>query len=142
MPLLFLIWLLAFLLQSGLLGSIMYTVIQLTDLENDYINPHDAATNINRLVVRRCFVVAAGPGNQPHADAPTACLPPSLLAVPRVCCPGGADSAAVAERAVAVRALQRSAPRVSRAAGKPESSASGSARAALSASGRSLAVPR
>lgn len=38
-------------LQSALLGCCMYQLIQLSDLECDFINPHDAARNINWVVV-------------------------------------------------------------------------------------------
>ena len=31
----------------------MYQLIQLSDLECDYVNPHDACRNVNRVVVRR-----------------------------------------------------------------------------------------
>ncbi|PSC73122.1 cornichon-like protein 1 [Micractinium conductrix] len=44
-------WLVAFLLQSALLGCCMYQLIQLSDLEADFLNPHDAARNINRVVL-------------------------------------------------------------------------------------------
>ncbi len=52
MPWQLLVWLVAFVLQSGLLGTCMYKLIQLSDLENDFINPHDAARNFNKVVVR------------------------------------------------------------------------------------------
>mmetsp|Transcript_22082 Transcript_22082/g.61296 ORF Transcript_22082/g.61296 Transcript_22082/m.61296 type:complete len:158 (-) Transcript_22082:335-808(-) len=48
---LFLIWLICFILQAGLLGMVMYTLICLSDLENDFINPHDSTTRVNRWVV-------------------------------------------------------------------------------------------
>lgn len=35
-----------------LLGVALYVLMQLADLENDYLNPHDAAATINRTVVR------------------------------------------------------------------------------------------
>jgi hypothetical protein len=38
-------------LQSALLGCCMYQLIQLSDLESDFINPHDATRNINSVVV-------------------------------------------------------------------------------------------
>ena len=38
--------------QSALLGCCMYQLIQLSDLESDFINPHDATRNINWVVVR------------------------------------------------------------------------------------------
>ncbi|GMH44978.1 hypothetical protein BSKO_12935 [Bryopsis sp. KO-2023] len=45
------VWLLAMFMQSGLLGMTMYTLICLTDLENDYINPHDASARVNKWVI-------------------------------------------------------------------------------------------
>jgi protein cornichon len=55
MPWQLLVWLLGFMLQCALLGCTMYQLIQLTDLQNDYINPHDATENYNRfLVCRMC----------------------------------------------------------------------------------------
>ena len=53
MPIQLLLWLLAFIVQSGLLGVAMYQLVQLTDLEADYVNPHDASKNYNNLVVSR-----------------------------------------------------------------------------------------
>lgn len=32
----------------------MYQLIQLSDLECDFINPHDASRNINSVVVSSC----------------------------------------------------------------------------------------
>lgn len=52
MPWQALIWLLVFILQSAILGVSMYQLVQLTDLEADLINPHEASQNYNRLVVR------------------------------------------------------------------------------------------
>jgi len=52
MPLQLLIWLLAFIIQAGLLGVSMFQLVQLTDLEADYVNPHDASASYNRVVVR------------------------------------------------------------------------------------------
>lgn len=69
-----LVWLVAFLMQAGLLGTTMYGVgphtrrlciktynilttfvslqlISLSDLENDFVNPHDASAAINYWVV-------------------------------------------------------------------------------------------
>ncbi|KAG1662569.1 hypothetical protein FOA52_003948 [Chlamydomonas sp. UWO 241] len=46
----FLSWLAVFFLQAGLLGKGMYTMITLTDLEADNINPFDCAERINKLV--------------------------------------------------------------------------------------------
>lgn len=45
------IWLAAFVLQSSLLGIAFYTLIILSDLENDFINPYDLSTKLNRWVV-------------------------------------------------------------------------------------------
>ena len=49
----FLVWLLALLLTAALLGITMYTLISLSDLENDFVNPHDSSVSINRWVVRQ-----------------------------------------------------------------------------------------
>jgi len=49
----FLVWLLALLLCAALLGITMYSLISLSDLENDFVNPHDSSVSINRWVVRR-----------------------------------------------------------------------------------------
>lgn len=38
-------------LQSSLLGIAFYTLICLSDLENDFINPYDLCTKLNRWVV-------------------------------------------------------------------------------------------
>ena len=68
-----LVWLLAFLMQAGLLGITMYSVcefdfvpmssilffnktiyvqlISLSDLENDFVNPHDASAALNKWTV-------------------------------------------------------------------------------------------
>ena len=43
-------WALCFLIEAALLGIIMYTLICLADLENDFINPHDSANRINKFV--------------------------------------------------------------------------------------------
>lgn len=51
MPWPFLLWLLAFIAQAAALGCIMYQLVQLTDLEVDQINPHDASKNYNRVVL-------------------------------------------------------------------------------------------
>ncbi|KAL3144333.1 hypothetical protein ABBQ32_004093 [Trebouxia sp. C0010 RCD-2024] len=45
-----LVWLLAFLAQAGLLGIVMYSLISLSDLENDFVNPHDASAALNKWV--------------------------------------------------------------------------------------------
>lgn len=51
MPWQLLSWLLAFGAQSGLLGINLWKLVQLTDLESDYVNPYDASKNCNQLVV-------------------------------------------------------------------------------------------
>ena len=58
-------WLLAFILQSAILGITMYLTVQLTDLESDFINPHEASKNFNKLVVRAATFS--------HKDHPVAC---------------------------------------------------------------------
>ena len=45
------LWLLAFITQCSILGMSMYQLVQLTDLEADMINPHEATKNYNMLVV-------------------------------------------------------------------------------------------
>lgn len=52
MPWPFLVWLLSFVFQAAVLGCSMYQLVQLTDLETDHINPHEAAKNFNSVVVR------------------------------------------------------------------------------------------
>jgi len=44
----FLLFLLCFFLQAGLLGLVMYGLICISDLENDFINPHDASDTLNK----------------------------------------------------------------------------------------------
>ncbi|KAL0049820.1 hypothetical protein WJX82_010520 [Trebouxia sp. C0006] len=46
-----LVWLLAFLMQAGLLGIVMYSLISLSDLENDFVNPHDSSAALNKWVL-------------------------------------------------------------------------------------------
>jgi len=58
MPPQLLVWLIAFIMQSGLLGVCMYQLVQLTDLEADYINPHDACKGYNNLVVSEIITFA------------------------------------------------------------------------------------
>ena len=87
-----LVWLLAFLMQAGLLGIVMYSVrkllvstlqlcsfvsslgvllqlISLSDLENDFVNPHDASAALNKWVVRvwlaYCICVQLGHATNP-----------------------------------------------------------------------------
>lgn len=52
-------WILSFLLESALLGILMYTLICLSDLENDFINPHDSSARINKFVVPEYALHAA-----------------------------------------------------------------------------------
>mmetsp|Transcript_41687 Transcript_41687/g.98906 ORF Transcript_41687/g.98906 Transcript_41687/m.98906 type:complete len:121 (-) Transcript_41687:616-978(-) len=54
----FLVWLVCFILQAAILGILMYSLICLSDLENDFINPHDSTTRINRWVVPEYLVQA------------------------------------------------------------------------------------
>mmetsp|Transcript_2421 Transcript_2421/g.4870 ORF Transcript_2421/g.4870 Transcript_2421/m.4870 type:complete len:160 (+) Transcript_2421:341-820(+) len=44
-------WVGLFLVEAGLLGMIMFTLICLMDLESDFINPHDATGRINKLLL-------------------------------------------------------------------------------------------
>mmetsp|Transcript_22926 Transcript_22926/g.38357 ORF Transcript_22926/g.38357 Transcript_22926/m.38357 type:complete len:159 (-) Transcript_22926:1112-1588(-) len=44
-------WVVSFLVEAALLGIIMYTLICLADLENDFMNPHDSASRINKCVL-------------------------------------------------------------------------------------------
>ena len=62
----FLVWLLALLLTAALLGITMYSLISLSDLENDFVNPHDSSVSINRWVVRRHLLVACPSSVKPH----------------------------------------------------------------------------
>lgn len=61
------VWFLALVLQIAALGCSLYQLVQLTDLELDQINPHDAAKNYNRAVYPAlilecvlCIVTAVG----------------------------------------------------------------------------------
>uniref|UniRef100_A0A383VZH0 Uncharacterized protein n=1 Tax=Tetradesmus obliquus TaxID=3088 RepID=A0A383VZH0_TETOB len=45
-----LVWVAAMILQSTLLGRNMYAIVCLTDLENDFINPFDLSSKMNRFV--------------------------------------------------------------------------------------------
>ncbi|KAK9916157.1 hypothetical protein WJX75_009511 [Coccomyxa subellipsoidea] len=47
----FLVWLVAFFIQLALLGMSMYGLIILSDLENDFINPHDSSASLNTWVM-------------------------------------------------------------------------------------------
>jgi hypothetical protein len=53
-----LVWVAAMILQSALLGRNMYAIVCLTDLENDFINPFDLSSKMNRFVVS--FTVLSG----------------------------------------------------------------------------------
>eukprot|EP00884_Botryococcus_braunii_P003011 jgi/Botrbrau1/12710/Bobra.67_1s0073.1 len=54
----FLVWLISFVLQAGLLGFTMYGLITISDLEQDYLNPHDAADALNPWVAPEVAVQA------------------------------------------------------------------------------------
>lgn len=56
MPFKFLMWLLALLSQAAALGCSLYQLVQLTDLEFDHINPHDASKNYNTMVYPACCI--------------------------------------------------------------------------------------
>ena len=56
MPFKFLMWLLALLAQAAALGCSLYQLVQLTDLEFDHINPHDASRNYNIMVYPACCI--------------------------------------------------------------------------------------
>ncbi|XP_020527457.1 protein cornichon homolog 4 isoform X2 [Amborella trichopoda] len=45
------LWLLAFFLLIALLGLMVYQLMCLVDLEFDYINPYDSASQINRVIL-------------------------------------------------------------------------------------------
>ncbi|CAI5488717.1 unnamed protein product [Closterium sp. Naga37s-1] len=45
-----LFWMVAFLVSAALVGIVMYMLICISDLENDFINPHDAARRVNGFV--------------------------------------------------------------------------------------------
>lgn len=47
----FLIWLLALIINSGLVGRATYGLICLTDLEQDFMNPYDLSNRLNRFVM-------------------------------------------------------------------------------------------
>eukprot|EP00271_Cylindrocystis_brebissonii_P021387 TRINITY_DN7579_c0_g2_i1.p1 TRINITY_DN7579_c0_g2~~TRINITY_DN7579_c0_g2_i1.p1 ORF type:complete len:157 (+),score=33.08 TRINITY_DN7579_c0_g2_i1:440-910(+) len=47
----FLLWLISFLVVAALLGIVMYMLICLSDLENDFINPHDSTLRINKFLL-------------------------------------------------------------------------------------------
>ncbi|KAL0042716.1 hypothetical protein WJX79_008546 [Trebouxia sp. C0005] len=38
-------------MQAGLLGIVMYSLISLSDLENDFVNPHDSSAALNKWVL-------------------------------------------------------------------------------------------
>jgi len=41
----------SFFLDAGLVGIITYSLMCISDLENDYANPHDTAKRVNKVVV-------------------------------------------------------------------------------------------
>mmetsp|Transcript_15204 Transcript_15204/g.45851 ORF Transcript_15204/g.45851 Transcript_15204/m.45851 type:complete len:157 (-) Transcript_15204:1873-2343(-) len=45
-----LIYFIAFVIEAALMGIMMYQLIKLSDLENDFINPHDATAALNKVV--------------------------------------------------------------------------------------------
>jgi hypothetical protein len=47
---LLLLYFIGFILQAALMGICMFTLIKISDLENDFINPHDATNSINAWV--------------------------------------------------------------------------------------------
>lgn len=47
----FLLYVFCFFLQAGLLGLVMHGLIVLSDLENDFTNPHDASDSLNGWAV-------------------------------------------------------------------------------------------
>mmetsp|Transcript_23034 Transcript_23034/g.78476 ORF Transcript_23034/g.78476 Transcript_23034/m.78476 type:complete len:83 (+) Transcript_23034:243-491(+) len=49
----FCLWAICFFLEGALLGVLMYTLICLSDLEKDFVNPHDSSARINKCIVRR-----------------------------------------------------------------------------------------
>lgn len=53
------IWCLSFLLVAVLLGITMYGLICLSDLEHDFINPHDASTRMNQFALPELGIQAA-----------------------------------------------------------------------------------
>lgn len=44
-------WLVFFFILIGLLGLVIYQLMSLADLEFDYVNPYDAASRINRVIL-------------------------------------------------------------------------------------------
>lgn len=46
-----LVYLVAFVVQAALMGIMMFQAIKLSDLENDFINPHDASNTLNNVVL-------------------------------------------------------------------------------------------
>ncbi|KAI8467108.1 MAG: cornichon protein-domain-containing protein [Monoraphidium minutum] len=45
-----LVWVAALIMQSALLGRSMYAIMSLSDLENDFLNPYDLCSRLNRFV--------------------------------------------------------------------------------------------
>ena len=56
MPWPFLLWLLCLVCQTASLGCSLYQLVQLTDVELDNINPHDASRNYNSMVIPGLFL--------------------------------------------------------------------------------------
>lgn len=44
------VWIAALIMQSALLGRNMFAIMSLSDLENDFINPFDLCSRLNRFV--------------------------------------------------------------------------------------------
>lgn len=57
------LWALAFGGQAALLGAAMYGLVVLSDLEADFVNPHDCAASLNKWIVR-CWVVVGERGGR------------------------------------------------------------------------------
>jgi len=55
----FLLYLLCFFLQAALLGVVMYGLICISDLENDFTNPHDASDTLNKWALPEFVVQSA-----------------------------------------------------------------------------------
>lgn len=45
------VYFLAFVIEAALMGLMMFQLIKLADLENDFINPHDASNSLNNVVL-------------------------------------------------------------------------------------------
>mmetsp|Transcript_28580 Transcript_28580/g.39478 ORF Transcript_28580/g.39478 Transcript_28580/m.39478 type:complete len:163 (-) Transcript_28580:91-579(-) len=44
-------WLISFTVEAALLGLIMYALVALADLENDFINPFDSSSRVNKTII-------------------------------------------------------------------------------------------